>query len=198
MIGVRAGLRKEEEVFKKLRTTILTNSYLLIEGILQNQRGTPDRGDPEVFRPKPSPFDDSRQHPQSDLLLIVKRELVIRPTRTCEQPILSNAARTRRGLLAGQLLIWNSEGNAEGGRRKLTVDDPVGNDLDSEAFSLTDRLVPSLSVTHYAGKLESFGDPAAIFLAIQVNRQIHDFIILRMGTNQPQSTSKIRWLCQYS
>ncbi len=64
------------------------------------------------------------------------------------------------------------------------MDDAVGNDLDSEAFSVTDRLVPSLSVTHYAGKLESVGDPAAIFLAIQVNRQIHVFIILPYG-NQP-------------
>ena len=34
-----ANIILEPDVFKKLRTTILTNSYLLIEGILQNQRG---------------------------------------------------------------------------------------------------------------------------------------------------------------
>lgn len=44
---------------------------------LRNQRGTPDRGDSEVFRPKPSPFDDSRQHPQSDLLLIMERAIFL-------------------------------------------------------------------------------------------------------------------------
>ena len=34
-----ANIILEPDVFKRLRTTILTNSYLLIEGILQNQRG---------------------------------------------------------------------------------------------------------------------------------------------------------------
>ena len=87
------------------------------------------------------------------------------------------------------MLIWNSEGNAEGGRRKLTVDDAVSNDLDSEALSVADRLVPSLAVTHHARKFESFGDPAAIFLAVQVNRQIHFFIILPRGNGRPRKAS---------
>ena len=34
-----ANIILEPDTFKRLRTTILTNSYLLIEGILQNQRG---------------------------------------------------------------------------------------------------------------------------------------------------------------
>ena len=34
-----ANIILEPDVFTKLRTTVLTNSYLLIEGILRNQRG---------------------------------------------------------------------------------------------------------------------------------------------------------------
>ena len=58
------------------------------------------------------------------------------------------------------------------------MDDTVGNHFDCEAFGIANRLVPSLAVTHDARKLESFGDPAAIFLAVEVYRQIHFFIIL--------------------
>ena len=55
--------------------------------------------------------------------------------------------------------------------------DAVSNDLDREAFRIADRLVPSLAVTHHARKFESLRDPATILFAIQVNRQIHSFII---------------------
>ena len=57
--------------------------------------------------------------------------------------------------------------------------DAVGNYLNREALRIADRLVPSLAVAHHARKLESFGDPAAIFLAIQIDRQLHFFIIPR-------------------
>ena len=67
------------------------------------------------------------------------------------------------------MLIRNRESNGERGRWKLTVGDTVGNDLDGEALSIADRFVPSLAVAHYSRKLDSFRDPTAIFLAIQLN-----------------------------
>jgi hypothetical protein len=53
----------------------------------------------------------------------------------------------------------------EPARRKLAVSDPVGNDLNSEALGVGNRLLPALAVGHYARKLKSLRDPAAIFLA---------------------------------
>jgi hypothetical protein len=57
------------------------------------------------------------------------------------------------------------------------MSDTVCNDLDSEALDIDDRLVAALAVAHYAWQLKSLRDPAAIFLEIQINRQIHSFII---------------------
>ena len=54
----------------------------------------------------------------------------------------------------------------------------VGNNLDSEALSIANRFFPDLAVTHYSRKLKNFRDPAAVFLPIQVNCQIHSSIIL--------------------
>ena len=56
--------------------------------------------------------------------------------------------------------------------------DAVCNDLDSEALSVADRFLRALAVTHYARKLHSLGDPAAVFLPLKVDRQFHSFIIL--------------------
>jgi hypothetical protein len=53
--------------------------------------------------------------------------------------------------------------------------DAVGNDLNGEPLSVADRFVPALPVTHYARKIESLRDPAAVLLAIKINRQIHPF-----------------------
>jgi hypothetical protein len=58
------------------------------------------------------------------------------------------------------------------------VSDAVGNDLDREAFRIADRFIPSLAVTHYTREFENLCDPAAILFAIQLNREIHSFIIL--------------------
>jgi hypothetical protein len=58
--------------------------------------------------------------------------------------------------------------------------DAVGNDLDSEPLSVADRFIPALPITHYAGELKSLRDPAAVILAIKINRQIHPFIIREM------------------
>jgi hypothetical protein len=79
------------------------------------------------------------------------------------------------------LLICNLEGDAEGRGGKLTVGDAVGNNLNGEALRIADRFLPALPVTHYAGKLDSLGDPAAVVLPIKINRQIHFFIIPRKG-----------------
>ena len=62
------------------------------------------------------------------------------------------------------------------------------NDFDREAFHIADGLVSSFAVTHHPRNLQCFGDPAAVFLAVQVNRQIHFFII------QPQA-AKRSWGC---
>ena len=56
---------------------------------------------------------------------------------------------------------------------------PVGDHLDREALGAADRAVAGLAVTHHPGQFEGFSDPAAVFLAVQLNRQIHSFIILR-------------------
>ncbi len=61
------------------------------------------------------------------------------------------------------------------------MSDAVGNHLNSEALGVGDRFVPALAIAHHAWQLESLRDPAAIFLKIQVNRQIHSFIILPHG-----------------
>jgi len=57
------------------------------------------------------------------------------------------------------------------------MSDAVGNHLNSETLNAGDRLVPALAIAHNAWQLKSLRDPAAIFLTIQVNRQIHSFII---------------------
>ena len=76
------------------------------------------------------------------------------------------------------MLIGNREGNAEGGRWKLTMGDSIGDNFDSEALNVADRFVAALAVTHNAWKLENFRDPAAVLFAIQIDRQIHLLIIL--------------------
>ena len=55
--------------------------------------------------------------------------------------------------------------------------DSVGNDFDSEALSIADRFITSPPVTHHTRKLEGISDPATVFLPIQINRQVHSFII---------------------
>ena len=57
------------------------------------------------------------------------------------------------------------------------MSDTVGNDLDNKALGVGDRLVPAPAIAHYAWKLQSFRDPAAVFLPIRIDRQIHSFII---------------------
>jgi len=83
---------------------------------------------------------------------------------------------------------WSHSGpirDAQGRGWQLAMGNSIGNDLDRKTFRLADRFVPSLAVTHHAWKLEGFGDPTAIVFAIQVNRHVHAFIILRVLTPHP-------------
>ena len=108
--------------------------------------------------------------------------------RFTRHPILSNAARTPLALLAGQLLIGNRKRNVEGGRGKLLVCNAVSNHFDSEALSIADRFIAGLSVTHHAWKFKGLGDPATVFFPIQINRQLHPFIISLAGDTFPLPT----------
>ena len=75
------------------------------------------------------------------------------------------------------MLIRDGEGDAERRRRKLTVGDAVGNDLNGEALGVADRVFAGLAIAHYARQFEGFCDPAPVFLPIKFDRQIHAFII---------------------
>jgi len=57
------------------------------------------------------------------------------------------------------------------------VDNTVGNDFNSEALSIADGFVPALAVTDHTWEFERLHYPAAIFLPVEVDRQIHLFII---------------------
>lgn len=61
------------------------------------------------------------------------------------------------------------------------MSNPVGDYVDCESLGIADCLFPGKPVTHHAGQFEGLGDPAAVVLAIQVNRQIH-FSIIRLAT----------------
>jgi len=78
------------------------------------------------------------------------------------------------------LLIGNRKRNVEGGRGKLLVCNAVSNHFDSEALSIADHFITGLSLTHHAWK--GLGDPATVFFPIQINGQLHCFIIILRGT----------------
>lgn len=75
------------------------------------------------------------------------------------------------------MLIPNREGNAERRRRELTMRYAVGNDLNSEALSIADCLVRRLAIRHYARKLEGLSNPAPVVLPLELDRELHLFII---------------------
>ena len=68
--------------------------------------------------------------------------------------------------MAGQLLIWNREGNCERCRCHFAVSNAVRNYLDREPFGMTDCLVTRLPLTHYTGQFEGFCDPATVVFPI--------------------------------
>ena len=77
------------------------------------------------------------------------------------------------------MLIRNLERNGESGRWNLSVRDAIGDDLDSQTLCIADRFVTSQAITHHPWQFEGLGNPAAVFLAFQVYREVHNLIILR-------------------
>ena len=61
-------------------------------------------------------------------------------------PMRSRAARTRRALVARQLLSYYLKGNVESRRGKLAVLDSVGDHFDGEPFRVADGLLAGLPV----------------------------------------------------
>ena len=55
--------------------------------------------------------------------------------------------------------------------------DASGNDFDGVALGVADRFITGLPLTHHAGKFKSVGNPPTVFLSIQINRQVHSFVI---------------------
>jgi len=51
--------------------------------------------------------------------------------------------------------------------------DAVGDDLDGQFFRVADGFFPSCAVTHDSGQFHGFGNPAAIFLAVEFNGENH-------------------------
>ena len=53
----------------------------------------------------------------------------------------------------------------------------ISNYLNGEALDIDDRFAPALAIAHYTWQFKSFSDPAAVFFQLQINRQIHTFIL---------------------
>lgn len=130
----------------------------------------------EIIRLQAGPLGDASQHFRPDF-----------------------AARTRRALVAGQLLIWNGEGNGECRRCHFTVSNAVRNHLNRQPFSIADCLIARLPIAHHTRQFEGFGDPATVVFTIQFNGQFHCSIIsshalrLRMAPAQQPLVAPRAW-----
>ena len=76
-------------------------------------------------------------------------------------------------LVAGQLVTEYLKRNAERGWREFAVLNAVGDDLDRQLFGVADGFFPCGAVTHDSGQFHGFGNPPAIFLAIEFNGENH-------------------------
>jgi hypothetical protein len=47
--------------------------------------------------------------------------------------------------------------------------EPLGNNIDGQAFRLAVSLLARRSIAHHAGKLEGFRNPAAVVFAVQLD-----------------------------
>ena len=79
------------------------------------------------------------------------------------------------------------------------VGDAVGNDLNGEVLGVADRFITCLPVTHHARKLQCLGDPAPVFLPIQINRQVLGLrraisSRARSGTNLTAGDGTVVWI----
>jgi hypothetical protein len=48
----------------------------------------------------------------------------------------------------------------------------IGDNLDRQSLCITDGLLASRAIGHHAGQFQSLGDPAAIVLAIKLDRKV--------------------------
>ena len=53
----------------------------------------------------------------------------------------------------------------------------IRKNLNRKPLSVADRFFPSLAVAHHAGQLERFGNPAPVVFPLQLDGQIHLFMI---------------------
>jgi len=67
----------------------------------------------------------------------------------------------------------------EGRGWQLALSDSIRDDLNGEALGVANRFFACLAVAHDARQLERLGNPAAVFFAIEIDRQVHFFRILR-------------------
>ena len=68
----------------------------------------------------------------------------------------------------------------------------VRNHLDRQPFNVADGLVMCLAITHYTGQLQGFGNPATVVLALQLNGQLHLYIIDFLDLRFPTSRAEVR------
>ena len=85
----------------------------------------------------------------------------------------SSAAKTRRALVADQMLIGNRERNGERGGAHLTMSNSVRNHFNCQPFGAANGLVARPTVTKDAGQFDGFGNPASVIFALQINGQLH-------------------------
>lgn len=91
----------------------------------------------------------------------------------------SNAASTRRALVAGQLLTEYEKGNVESRSWQLAVFDPISDHFDGEPFGAADGLPARLPVGHDAGQFQRLGNPAAVIFPVEFNGDVHSPIVGR-------------------
>ena len=89
------------------------------------------------------------------------------------QPIRKSAARTRRALVAGQLLTKNLKRYVEGGGWQLAVLDSIGDDIDRQALGVTDGFLTGRAVAHRPRQFQGFRDPTTVIFPIELNRNVH-------------------------
>jgi hypothetical protein len=89
----------------------------------------------------------------------------------------SKAARTRRALVAGQLLTQYLERDVEGRWRQFAMLDPVGNHFDGEPFRIADRLFARRPVRHDPGQFQRLGNPAPVIFPIDLYGKVYPYIV---------------------
>lgn len=90
----------------------------------------------------------------------------------------------RRKRRSSSAMVWLEEG------RHFSVLDPIRNHFDSQPFCIADRFFPRRTVSHYARQLKPFGDPTPVFLAIELNGELHETSYVISPANTPAEPSQ--------